>query len=474
MGPALHHARVCTIWLLRRPLLLLVGLFLLGGVASLAALEDSLRLAEGRAGIARGIRGLGLVLCGLVLGAMTEPGRGGAISTAERMALPQLPLSPILRRAARLCSTSLVLAALLTAVLAALLTAVLAPLLLLPLNPAGLLGFLAALPATLLPALPVTLFLAAPALAAGVSTRMVGRPGAMITLAVTALPVAIAVLLAARSPVLGALAGLVGGVLMLHATPKLEAALDGFDPRWLGLSLAGGVRVPWHLRPGRIAFVSARRAAAVSLLAMTPVLPRWILSPDVFPANALLGLAAVGVLTVLVLGLWMTPLGLDGRTVSSEGRSKPFDGQLARAFAALPVAPVTLRRVALRQSGLGVLGGMALMAVVSVFFAYMADQKPAEPWTMLLWGLPALAMVPTSPALNLGNALERRTAGGITLLLAGALYLAVPGTELLGESPVLTALVALLPTVALGLGAALTLRLWRYPTASSAASSHSS
>lgn len=444
MSPHLHHGRVFAQWALRRPMSSGLGVILL--LTGAAAVSVAQQRADGMVELLGGVEatllfGVTMAMFGLMAGAMGGPTREGFRLVGHTQAMPALPLAPLPRAAAEVVG---LLAVWLPAMLA-----VCALGMALPDTEHSLAGELHRMSGDVLGNLGLATFILLPSLLVGRRTSAVGTPsafGPMLLAGLVTLPMGPLLSLAplAIAPVSLGLA-LVGA----WAAPRSEAAMER------AIDLAQGATPPlraaprpWHTQRGammwRALLSMLPSMSAIALLFWVteivevggPLDPTQLFTTWLFPV---LLLAAAPV---------FLPLGLDGRTAAPGGRSVPFDGSFAEAWRLLPVEPVTVRRAALQQAGMG--GGLMVGASLALWLLGSRDGLevggPAVA-ALLLLGMATAA--PLLAIMSLGTGRQRGLATGVATLLMGAVISHILGPVFFEGSAAAQAL----PTILVGVGA---------------------
>lgn len=222
---------------------------------------------------------------------------------------------------------------------------------------------------------------------------------------------------------------------------RIARSLEGLQP---GI---GPGAAPWHRRPGamlRRAGWTLAPTLAICVVAIGGT-AAWVASrgEPVGPTLTMFGSVAIAVGGVT---LWLLPLGLDGRTSSPAGRSAPLDSSFRDAWRLLPVDPVELRRVALRQARTSLAVTIGLL--LGLWALLPGAELSARP-TIVGGVVAAMAACPILVASTLGTIGQRKQSNTLIFLLFPTLLLWAFGPVLSEDATALRAICSVL------LGAAL-------------------
>ncbi len=457
MSPLLHHARVYAEWALRRPLVLLLGvLFTLVGTGVGIALEQPEVFEEGWLEMTV-LLAVIVGVFGVIAGSLSGPDLGTSDGSGGGRRHPALPLSPGLRTWAEVVGSLAVWVPVSGAL--ALLGQALADPTTSPLASVVHTGSVL-LTAHLLPSTALLL----PALVAGRRTTTMGSGGAFGPMVLgTALTIPVVLAMQVWAPLGLVVAVLCGGVADRQAGASERVIERGavasiFRPE---LPSTDG---PWHAGAWRLAWTAWRvTLPMIAFAALGLGLLELIGTTDVSPGRQAWWLIPAAVLVVAPVFM---PLGLDARTSSPDGTTRPFQGGFRKAWALLPVEPVTIRRAALRQTAVGT-AAIALLASLLLAVGTLGSLDLSS-WTLVVLTLGGLAAAPLTTAATLGDARQRQGAITIAVLLVGSLYGGILGGFVFdGAGPVFAAV-----TVGALTGSALLVRSLLRPCRDEVAGAH--
>ncbi len=410
LGSWLHHVRVFAEWALRRPLATLGAAVLVAcGPFSLGVL-DKLSSTDFAVGLLV-VMPAGVGVFGVICRSLAGPDRGGSVG-AHVGCHEALPLHPYARSWAEVAGS---LAVWTPCVVGVVLLGAALP------EPEGLrlIGVLGALCEFGRPHLLSGIILLIPGLVVGRRTTTMGEPAALGPLVIAALATLPTFAAVTVSVPLGLGVALAAGFAADRLVPVAEDLVHRLqDSGVLGADIASSPG-RWHESAARLGLASVRQAlpTALGTGAVVALLGAFFDDGDLSSAWLFAGF-------VILLAPVFAPVALDGRTTSSKGKLGPFAGDFRRAWELLPVEPVTVRRAALRQVGIGTAASLLVGAAVVGGGLGVLEPSVRAATEFLVGGV---AAAPLLTAAWGGDDGHPTAATAIGALLFGSLYLGLVG-----------------------------------------------